>query len=140
MSVAHANGLYGAEPVEIAPDHAIVLIRINRTYRRGMPDVEIYEATRKWWKIDKKWCRVGDPRAPRWALGVFQGVVRGVYRIESWEQPTAEDIAADPTDTGRWGFRGAPDSDMKRIYLHRNVSRYLTSQSPLRFEGRCRLR
>lgn len=133
MSAAHVNAAYEARPVDLDPSHTLVLVRINRTYRRGMPDAEIYEATRKWWKI-AAWRRdLAVPGAPRWALGVADGIVRGVYLIECWVEPNADDLTLDPRAAGRWGFVGRPDPELAARYLRGDVTRYLGSQSPLRF-------
>ena len=47
-----------------------ILIRINKLYRYGMSDVELYDATRSAWKIGPKRERAFL------ALPVFEGVVR----------------------------------------------------------------
>jgi hypothetical protein len=134
MSVAHANQLYGAKPVELDPAHAVVLVRINRTYWRGMTDAKIYEATRKWWKIASWRRQLGAPGAPQWALGVAGGIVRGVYHIEAWEPLQVAEIASDSSRVSRWGFHGHRDPVMEARYLGRDVFSYLQkSQSPLRF-------
>jgi uncharacterized protein len=74
MSVVHANDLYGARPVTLDPEHRLVLIRISRSYHRGMAAGEIYEVTRNWWKI-AEWRRdLANPGAPKWALGVANGI------------------------------------------------------------------
>jgi hypothetical protein len=140
MSVMDINAMYGAVPIEINPNHRVVLIRINRLFERGMSDYELYEATRKWWRVGQLRRQLGTTWAPEWAMTVFNGVVRAVYRIEAWEQPTAEDIAVDPTRATRWGFHGTRDLDLEMIYLHRDVSSYLratdtgqASQNPMRY-------
>lgn len=132
MTVADVNSVYGATPVEIDPDHCVVLIRIAETFERGMGDDALYEKTRKWWKVGPGRRRLGTRGAPRWAMAVFRGVVRAVYRIEAWERPSAG-IAVNPIDVPRWGFRGARDEGMEAVYLHRDVSRYLTSPNPIRY-------
>lgn len=73
---------------------SVLLIRINRTYRPNMSDDSLYEATRKWWVLN-------PDRAPDLAFAVFHGTVRGVYRIDDWEQ--------DPRSS-RWAFRGRSDA------------------------------
>lgn len=83
MSIVDINVLYGATPVEINPSHRVVLIRINRLFERGMSDHELYEATRKWWRIGHLRRQLGTTWAPDWAMGVFNGVVRAVYRIDA---------------------------------------------------------
>jgi hypothetical protein len=55
-------------------------------------------------------------------MAVFGGVVRGVYRIESWYQPSKAEIAAKPNRANRWGFRGMRDSKLEARYLNRDVS------------------
>lgn len=97
----------------------VVLIRINRTYRPNMSDDALYEATRKWWVLN-------PDRAPDLALAVFHGTVRGVYRIDDWEQ--------DPR-SGRWAFRGRSDAKLARDYVGRDVSEYFPrgAANPIRY-------
>ena len=115
MSIMDVNALYGAGPVTIDPRHRVVLIRINHLFERGMSDDELYEATRKWWRVGPRQHRLGTTWAPEWAMAVFGGVVRAVYRIEAWEQPTDEDIARDAKRIGRWGLRGKRDVEMEAL-------------------------
>ncbi len=60
-------------------------------------------------------------------MAVYGGVVRAVYRIEGWEQPTAADIAENPKRRRRWAFTGRRDAEMEGLYLNGDVSSYLTS-------------
>lgn len=140
IPVEELNIRYGAVPVTINPEHRVVLIRINRLFQRGMSDPELYEATRKWWRIGGPKRQIGAPSAPQWAMAVFGGIVRAVYRIESWERPSAEDIDADPKRARRWAFRGSRDQAMESMYGQRDVSAYLRSidtgnaiQNPIRY-------
>ena len=140
MSVTDLNALYGATPVAIEPRHRVALIRINRLFERGMTEEALYEATRKWWRVGPRRRQLGTTWAPEWAMAVFGGVVRAVYRIEAWEQPNDEAIAGGPKRVGRAAFRGKRDREMEAIYLHRDVSSYLrgidtgrASQNPVRY-------
>lgn len=140
MSVADLNALYGATPVRIDPKHRVVLIRINLRFQRGMSEEELYEATRGLWKVGPLARQLGTASAPEWAMAVFGGVVRAVYRIDAWEQPTAEHLVRYPEDGPRWGFRGMRDAAMEALYLHHDVGDYLRasetgrpSQNPIRY-------
>ena len=140
MPASEINAVYGAISVEIDPSHCVVLIRINRNYERGMTDEELYEATRKWWVIADAKRRIGMSGAPQWAMAVYAGIVRAVYRIEAWERPSDEDSAVHPKLARRWGFRGSRDAGMESAYLYRDVSSYLrgvetgnASQNPMRY-------
>ncbi len=134
MPVLEINAMYGAPAVEIDPSHRVALIRINRTFYPGISDDELYQATRKWWPVALVRREVGNWLAPEWAMAVYLGVVRAVYRIESWERPSASEIAEDRKRRRRWGFIGPRDQAMEARYLLRNVAKYTgTSQFPVRY-------
>lgn len=97
----------------------VILVRINRLFRPGMSDEELYQATRTAW-------RVGVRReAARYALALYAGNVREVYDIDGWQ----------PADTpGRWEFRGnVADESVRSRYVGRSVRHYLRqgNQSPI---------
>lgn len=56
-----------------------VLITINRLFRSDLTDEELYEATRGIWKMSDK-----RANKARYAMAVYQGIVRQVYEIERW--------------------------------------------------------
>ena len=126
-------------PVTIDAAHRVVLFNLRNSFRPGMSDVDLYEATRKWWRVDPRRCDLGKPWAPERAMAVFGGVVQAVYAIDTWEPPTDDDIAGIPARIGRWSFRGTRDRDMERQYIDRDVSPYLRSagggptQNPVRY-------
>jgi hypothetical protein len=121
---------YAAKPVEVA-DPAL-LIRINRLYRHGMSGLELYEATRGVW-------RVGTRREEaRYALAVFEGVVREVYLIERWHPAATTAYSTrdsrEMSTEGRWEFTGrvAP-VEVRDRYFGRSVAAYFRrgQQSPV---------
>ena len=132
MSNADINALYGAVPVENGGEHRTALIRINRQFVHGMMDDALYEATRKWWRIATRRTQLGEPWSPDWAMALYGGIIRAVYRIDSWEQPNDEELRREPTLRGRWSFNGRQDVEMEARYLYGNVSRY-ASQNPVCF-------
>lgn len=79
----------------------------------------LYEATRKWWVLN-------PDRAPDLAFSVYRGTVRGVFRIDDWEQDAG---------SGRWAFRGRPDAKLAREYVGRDVSDYFPrgAANPIRY-------
>src|SRR4051794_916952 len=88
--------------MSVNAEHRVALIRINRLYRLGMDGERLYQATRKW--------RVVDPnRGAEWAFALYQGKVKGVFKIDGWEQ--------DPDGSGRWGFYGERSPEMERTYF-----------------------
>jgi hypothetical protein len=121
--------VYAAPPVEVV-DPAI-LIRINRLFRHGMTDQELYEATRGMWRLGTR--REKYPLA----MAVFEGVVREVYRIESWHPaastPYKTQLHHSPKRSGRWEFLGRlADEPTRSRYRLKSVAKYLPQglQSP----------
>ena len=111
-----------------------ILIRINKLYRPGMSDRDLYEVTRGIWKV-------GDRRSgAKFALAVFRGVVREVYSIEAWHPAgtTAYDSRTFTADEckGRAEFVGsiAPEA-IREQFLFGNVSNHLSdgSQNPISY-------
>lgn len=130
MPLSELTVYYAAQPVEVT-DSAL-LIRINRLFRHGMSAGELYEATRGVWKL-------GDRRhGARYALAVFEGVVREVYAIEKWHRagtlPYATRTAEEVNRPDRWEFSGqvAPERVRER-YVNRSVESYFKhgQQSPV---------
>lgn len=79
-------GLRTIEDIEIqyeAPEavfeEPMLLIRVNRLYKPNMPAKDLYEITRKSWRV--------GPRAfeQKYACAVYLGIVREVYEIKKWE-------------------------------------------------------
>lgn len=109
-----------------------LLIRINRLYRHNMPPRELYEATRGVWKLGSR--RSGA----RFALAVFEGVVRAVYEIDKSHPAGTTVYKTRPTATlqrqCRWEFseREAP-SAIASQYVDRSVAFYFRrgQQSPV---------
>jgi hypothetical protein len=122
MPLTELVALYGATRVDVV--HPSLLIRINRLYRYGIEDAELYEATRGVWKV-------GAKRAlARYAFSVFHGVVRAVFEIESWhpERTTPYHVRVfdDPTPMpGRWEFVGNPAEErIRKQYVGGSVQHY----------------
>ena len=119
MSTDDAIAELLAEPIDVS--ERAVLIRPARLWYRNMPDEELLEATAGWWRMGTR--REGA----KYAFAVVHGVVRGVWRIESWRQ-RAEGDQGWEDDVGkrpRWGFLGKPaPAELQRKYLGRSVAHY----------------
>jgi hypothetical protein len=132
MPLTELVALYGATPVEVM--HPSLLIRVNRLYRYGMPDQELYEITRNSWKLGKKRFRA------KLAFAVYHGVVRAVYEIDSWHVAGTTDflirvIAPEyRPQPDRVEFLGKPaDANISCQYVGKSVQRYFKrgQQSPV---------
>lgn len=120
--------MLNAKEVEVV--HKSLLITINKLFRSDMSSEELLEATRGVWKLGPK--REGA----QYALSVYQGIVREVYKIKKWypagtlsyETRNKKDINID----GRWEFDGdLASQDVRDYYIGSFVG--LSGQNPIRY-------
>jgi uncharacterized protein len=130
MDVDQINALHGARQVDFDPTHRVVLIRVAREFHAGIEECDLYDATRRWWRVQERRRLAGSPWAPQWAMAVYRGVVRAVYRIDGWEPWTDN-----PKPQPRWGFFGPRDTQMESRYQYADVTGWLppSAQFPLRY-------
>ena len=111
-----------------------ILIRINRLYRYGMTDAELYDTTRSSWKVGTRRERA------KYAFAVFEGVVREVYRITQW-LPGGSTLVGGRSGKGvgardRWEFVGTiAEENIRDRYLNRYVGHLFTqgAQNPISY-------
>lgn len=122
MSLSDIKIKYEAEEAII--EEPVILININRRYQKNMKPEEIYEATRKHWKISMR-------RASRVkiACSVFRGIIREVFIIDRW-------LPSPAPEEKRHMFEGevAP-KDVKAKYINKSVVKYWKrgSQNPIKY-------
>ena len=129
MSLDEIVAIYEREKVNI--DEPALLVRLDQSYRYGMSDAELYDATRGAWKL-------GESREKaRLAMAVYDGVVREVYEIEQWFPAGATFSTRNPRGVGvagRWEFVGrlAEEEFRSRYRLKSVEDHFLThSQNPI---------
>ncbi len=114
----------------------VVLIRINELYRNGMSAQELYDATRGVWILSLE-----RARGAKYALAVFEGIVKEVYEPELWQDAqvdsyeTRKDLT--PEDgKGRIEFIGklAPEA-IRSKYIDKSVASSFVfgSQNPCKY-------
>ncbi len=67
------------EPEDAIFEESALLININRLYKRGMLQNDIYEAVRKHWRIN-----LNRARSINMVCAVSQGIIRGVFYQDKW--------------------------------------------------------
>jgi hypothetical protein len=93
--------LYRRRPVRV--QEPSILIRLTGLYRPQMTASELYGATRASWKVGPKRERA------KYALAVFEGIVREVYEITQWSPGGSTFNSRDPRGvraSDRWEFVG----------------------------------
>lgn len=123
---------FAAKPVNIREPS--ILIRINQLYRPRMTARELYEVTRGVWAIGKR------RETVRYAMAVYHGVIREVYRIAGWDPagstPYRHRSRADVRVPGRWEFTGkVAEERVQKRYVGGSVEHLLPngSRNPIRY-------
>lgn len=131
MPLEILSAIYQREPARI--DEPALLIRVNKTYRYGMSEKELYDFTRGVWKVGER------RNKARYAFCVYAGIVREVYRIDQWF-PAGTTLNTRPTAEinrpGRWEFIGeSAEEDIRQKYLLKSVEAYFTkgTQNPITY-------
>lgn len=104
-----------------------LVVKINRTFRDGMSNEELYEIIRGIWRIDKK----GRDRI-QFVFGVYNGTIKEVYEVNRWFDagtiPYRFRVHDEKTLKGRSEFVGKPaDESVRSKYVGKKIP--LTSQS-----------
>ncbi len=124
MNVSEVIAKYEAPEVEIL--EPVILITVNRLYRRGMNPEELYEITRGDWVIGR-----GRERA-QYACAVYNGIIREVYQIKDWQPATAKREGQKRKQ--RWRFSGTVATELQQ-YVGGSTARYVVvgAQNPIRY-------
>ena len=101
--------------------HKAVVLNLCKSYRKGMRAKALYEATRGFWITGK------DREKAEYAIAVFHGVAKEVYRIHEWHpvgtlkyetRETAEWVS----DDRRWEFEGeVAEESVRGLYVGREI-------------------
>ena len=82
LTVEEFELMYGAVPLENEDiKHSILVIKINKLYRRNMSDYELYDTVRGYWSASLKSIQ---NRKVKYVFGVYNGLVVAVYKPDEW--------------------------------------------------------
>lgn len=139
LTVEEFERLYGAVP--LAPEdirHNVLVIKINKLYRRDMSAAELYDTVRGYWAASMRSIKA---RGVEYVFGVYNGLIVAVYKPDEWhygheriDAPQADLIS--PQDYDRLKDRiyfickdHLQLDEAGRFYLHKSIERLKASQS-----------
>jgi hypothetical protein len=111
---------YQAQPAEF--DEPVILIRINKAFRRDMKAEELYQVTRKDWKVGQRIFNI------KIACAVYAGIIREVYSVKEWV-PSTDCL-------GRYMFNGEiAEDNIRSKYINKSVAHVWKqgSQNPIKY-------
>ena len=124
MTLVEIVATYEARPITI--EEPALLLRVNRLYRRNMPESELFEITRGNWVLGERRNNV------EYALSVYKGIVRQAYKVNRWHQVKAR--SKDAKTQNRWRFDGEIAQELQH-YVGGDVGAYIKrgAQSPIKY-------
>ena len=75
----HEYGAIALEKEDIK--HGILVIKINKLYRRGMSEEELYDVVRGYWAASLRSIQL---RNVKYVFGVYNGLIVAVYKPDEW--------------------------------------------------------
>ena len=82
LTVEDFELMYGAVPLKKEEiKHGILVIKINKLYRKGMNEEELYDAVRGFWAVSLKSIK---ERNVQYVFGVYNGLIVAVYKPDEW--------------------------------------------------------
>ena len=138
MTTQEVISKYEAPKAEIT--EPVILITVNRLYRRGMSPEMLYEITRGKWVIGTR------RNKAEYAFAVYKGVIREVYKIERWSPAPIDDsevkrawiaensMHAEVKQKNRWQFEGKVAEELQH-YVGASTENYqvIGAQNPIRY-------
>ena len=99
----------------------VIAIKISQAYRENMTELELYEATRGYWKIDVKRAEKAD-----YVFCVYKRIIKEIYKIKEWlpagtiPRSTLPDAKV-PTD--RYEFVGeVAEEAIRNKYIEKSIA------------------
>lgn len=131
MSVEDFEAINGAEELKSEEiKHKIMIIKINKLYRRTMPDDELYDAVRGVWCVSIKRAQSVD-----YVFGVYNLLIVAVYKPSEWficknaiDKLPRQDIVLNTKTENRKYFvdqnfeRGDPLDENEMFYYGKSIA------------------
>lgn len=141
LSVEEYERINGA--VELAKKdikHKILVVKINRLYRRDMDKKELYDAVRGIWRVSKKRVKKID-----YVFGVYNSLIVAVYKPTKWfvckeeKDKLPRDIKLTPKEEDRLFFvdenyeNGLSLDENVAFYLEKSIAELKLHQNPITY-------
>jgi len=120
-TVEEITAMYEAK--ELSTTEPVLLINLNRLYRRNMTESELYDATRKSWVVGTR------KEKAEYAIATYRGLTREVYKIENW-------YPIEVKGKIRWGFNGIQaDSKIRDSLRYKSITSFFSkgAANPIKY-------
>ena len=134
VSLEEIYSLRSGKAIKIKPKHAGIAFLLNSTYKSGMSDLALFEATRGVWRNPRR------DESIKYAYATYGGLIKEVYEIHSWVPAgTIQYFEREFTDkdiANRWEFIGKKASqEVRDQYIGKILEKDRSFGSPFVYVG-----
>ena len=134
VSLEEIHSLRSGKTIKIKPKHAGIAFLLNSTYKSGMSDLGLFEATRGVWRNPRR------DESIKYAYATYGGLIKEVYDIHSWvpagTQQYFEREFTDKDIANRWEFIGKKASqEVRDLYIGKILEKDRSFGSPFVYVG-----
>lgn len=121
-TIEEVHNLQSGEVVDIDPLHSGLAFLLNKTYKSGMSDLELLEATRGVWSKPPR------DESIKFAYATYGGLIKEVYQISMWVRAGSQQYFSrsdlDILSTKRWEFVGKKASpEIRAKYVGKVINK-----------------
>lgn len=119
VSIEEIHSLKTSVQIQVDKKHSGLAFLLNTTYKSGMSELELFEATRGTWK------NVPRDASIKYAYATYGGLVKEVYQIHSWVEAGTQQSWTKTSDTeNRWEFIGKKaDDEIRHRYIGKMIKK-----------------
>ncbi|TMM58445.1 hypothetical protein FEE95_03165 [Maribacter algarum] len=104
---------YNAKPLEVLI-HPVIIININKKYKKGQSIEAIYESTKQAWVVGAK-----GRHESKFALAEYRGIIIEVFEIKEWYPVQINGAKI----KFRWGFNGiVAKAEIRDVYVNKSIA------------------
>ena len=121
MTLEEVHCLQIGDETKIENEHQGLAFLLNSTYKSGMTELELFEATRGVWR------NVPRDEEIKYAYATYGGIIKEVYEINCWVKAGAQqyftrELRSDISS--RWEFVGKKaDNDIRKLYVGKLINK-----------------
>ena len=132
MDLNQIIGKYSSKIFDVS--EKVLLIKLSKTFRYNMSEIELYDYTRGIWIIGENKRNQID-----YVFCVYDGIVQETYKVVNWfPGGSTFSVRNDKKEwkkMERWEFVGNISNEMRKKYRHKSVDHYFPkgSRNPVRY-------
>jgi len=129
ISIEEIHNLQSGEVVNILSEHAGLAFLLNSTYKSGMSELELFEATRGVWR------NIPRDKSIKYAYATYGGLIKEVYEVHGWVHAGTQQYFCRSFDhldlSSRWEFIGRKaTNDVRLLYVGKVINKERSFGTP----------